>query len=640
MNKTHEEYLKEYFKFEKFRSGQKEIVEILLQKKSALAVFPTGGGKSLCFQYCSIFFSNVTIVISPLIALMKDQIEFLHKHNISASRLDSTLSLQEVKKIYSDLRDNKLKLLYVAPERLANERFANILQSIKIDLMVIDEAHCISAWGHNFRPDYMKLANIAKKISIRQVLALTATATPLVVKDICQAFEIEPSNYVNTGFYRPNLELLFTSVATSKKIETLIDKIKSRPIGAIIVYVTLQKTAENIAKMLQDSNIDAKPYHAGLKTDERNAIQDWFMKNKNTIIVATIAFGMGIDKKDLRYVYHYNLPKGLENYSQEIGRAGRDGLNATCELFADNSDLITLNNFTYGDTPEDSDLRDLTNYVFEQENQFDISLYEISSQFDMRQLVAKTYFTYLELLGIVDFVAPFYSTYKIEFLVTKEKIIDLFDASRKEFLSLVLNAGTQGSKWLTLDSVKVADELGEDRMRIVKALNYLEEKNMINISVSGIRQVYRFKNKNTNIINLISQLQKLFIDREQNDIKMSENLINLLKHNGCKTQFLMEHFGEEIKQCGHCEYCIYKHNTIPYSKKEYDFRDFDLSKVRDLKNEYPEVFASTRKITKFLCGISSPHISKLLKSLSSSKGFGSLGEVPFDKVLSYINKNI
>lgn len=636
MNKTHEEYLKENFKFEQFRPGQKEIIEILLQKKSALAVFPTGGGKSLCFQYCAILFSNVTIVISPLIALMKDQIEFLHKHNIPAARLDSTLSLKEVKKIYSDLRENKLKLLYVAPERLANERFANILQSIKIDLMVIDEAHCISQWGHNFRPDYMKLANIAKKISVRQVLGLTATATPFVVKDICKAFEIEPSSYVNTGFYRSNLELLFTSIATSKKIKTLIDKIKSRPTGAIIVYVTLQKTAENVAKMLKDSSINAKPYHAGLKTDERNTIQDWFMKNKNAIIVATIAFGMGIDKKDLRYVYHYNLPKGLESYSQEIGRAGRDGLNATCELFADNSDLITLNNFTYGDTPEDNDIKSLTNYIFEQENQFDISIYDISNQFDIRQLVIKTYFTYLELLGIIDFVAPFYSTYKIEFLINKEKIINSFNANRKQFLFSVFNTGWQGPKWLTLDSVKVADELGEDRMRIIKALNYLEEKNMINISVSGIRQIYRFKNKNANIIDLISQLQKLFINREQNDIKMSENLINMLKHNGCKTKFLMKHFGEKIKQCGHCEYCISKHNTIPYSTKEYDFKDFNLSKIEDLKNKYPDIFTTPRKITKFLCGISSPYVSKA-KTLTTHQDFGSLSEVPFDKVLNYIN---
>ena len=649
MNKTPEEYLKEYFGFEQFRSGQREVIEILLQKKSALAVFPTGSGKSLCFQYSAIFFPNVTIVVSPLIALMKDQVEFLQKHNIPAAKLDSTLSWDEVKQVYSDLRDNKLKMLYVAPERLANERFANILESIQIDLMVIDEAHCISEWGHNFRPDYMKLADIAKKLSVKQVLALTATATPSVVQDICKAFEIEKSSYVNTGFYRPNLELRFTPTATSAKMEILIDRIKSRPTGAIIVYVTLQKTAENIAEALRNSQINARPYHAGLKDDERNFIQDWFMQDENAVVVATIAFGMGIDKKDLRFVYHYNLPKSLENYSQEIGRAGRDGLNSTCEMLADNSDLITLNNFTYGDTPENADIANLTNYLFQQQNQFDISLYEISNQFDMRQLVVKTYFTYLELLGIIDFVAPFYSTYKIEFLKSNNEIFGLFDANRQRFLSAVFNAGKQGPKWLTLDSTKVAEELGEDRIRIVKALNYLEEKGMINISVSGARQIYRFKNRNTGSANLILELQKLFATREERDIKMSNNLINLLKHNGCKTQFLMDYFGEQINECGHCEYCITKQDTIPYSKEEYNFDNFNLSKIEDLKSQYPDIFTTPRKITRFLCGISSPYISKTKISYTDNSGkvrkkslighpdFGSLSQVPFDKVMNYIS---
>ena len=649
MNKTIENHLKDFFDFDTFRSGQKEVIERLLQNNSVLAIFPTGSGKSLCFQYSALFFPNVTIVVSPLIALMKDQVEFLHKHNIPAAKLDSTLNWEEVKQIYSDLRNNRLKLLYVSPERLSNERFANILDSIQIDLMVIDEAHCISEWGHNFRPDYLKLANIAKKISVKQILALTATATPSVVEDICNTFEIEKNNYVNRGFYRPNLELRFSPIANSAKMDILIDKIKSRQDGAIIVYVTLQKTADKIAETLRNSQINARSYHAGLKNETRNEIQNWFMQDKNSVIVATIAFGMGIDKKDLRFVYHYNLPKSLENYSQEIGRAGRDGLKATCELFADNSDLITLNNFTYGDTPEKDDIANLTNHILKKENQFDISLYEISNQFDMRQLVVKTYFTYLELLGIIDFVAPFYSIYKIEFLKSNKEILEFFDVNRQRFLSAIFDNGKQGSKWLTLDSVKVAEKLGEDRMRIVKALNYLEETGMINISVSGIRQIYRFKNRNADPASLISELQELFARREKQDIKMSNNLINLLIHDGCKTQFLLNYFGEDIKECGHCEYCITKNNTTPFSEKEYDFKNFNASLINDLKSNYPNVFTTSRKMTRFLCGISSPYISttkiidnngiKQKKSLMSHKDFGSLSKVPFEQVIIWISNN-
>ena len=327
-----------------------------------MAVFPTGSGKSLCYQLSALLLDGLTLVISPLIALMKDQIDFLHKRNIPAARLDSTVELDEIRRIDADLRAGRLKLLYVAPERFSNERFIQKLRQLNIALMVIDEAHCISEWGHNFRPDYLKLARTARALGLQRVLTLTATATRAVAEDICREFGIAADALIHTGFYRPNLKLLVAPCRSNQQIELLLARLKERPRGPTIVYVTLQRTAEIVAETLGKNDFPARAYHAGLPNEERDTVQDWFMESSDAIVVATIAFGMGIDKSDIRYVYHYNLPKSLENYSQEIGRAGRDGKDSICEMLACGSDVTVLENFTYGDTPDAESVSRIVEY--------------------------------------------------------------------------------------------------------------------------------------------------------------------------------------------------------------------------------------------------------------------------------------
>ena len=310
------------FGFGDFRPGQEQVVETLLAGRSALAVFPTGGGKSLCYQLPALLLDGVTVVVSPLIALMKDQIDALVGLGIDAARLDSSLGPDEVRDVSERLRAGSLKLLYVAPERFNNERFLAQLEETPISLFAVDEAHCISEWGHNFRPDYLKLASRARELGAERVLALTATATPAVVRDICSGFEIAETDAVVTGFYRPNLTLLTTPVRAAERDGLLIDRLRERPPGPTIVYVTLQRTALRVASLLAAAGLPARPYHAGMSPEDRVATQEWWTAARDGIVVATIAFGMGIDKADVRYVYHLNLPKGLESYSQEIGRAG------------------------------------------------------------------------------------------------------------------------------------------------------------------------------------------------------------------------------------------------------------------------------------------------------------------------------
>ncbi len=647
--------LKETFGFDSFRNGQEKVINKLLDGESALAVFPTGSGKSLCFQYPAVIFKNLTVVVSPLIALMKDQVEFLQSRNIAAARLDSTLSWDEVKQIYSDLRQNKIKLLYVAPERLSNERFTHVLEGLTIDLMVIDEAHCISEWGHNFRPDYMKLARISEVLKVGRVLTLTATATPAVVKDICREFKINSENYVNTGFYRPNLELRFLPSANSEKPKLLIREVSNSLPGPAIVYVTLQKTAEYVAGFLQEAGIDAKAYHAGIKDEVRHKIQDWFMASDSAVVVATIAFGMGIDKANIRQVYHYNLPKSLENYSQEIGRAGRDGMPSQCMMFADSADMITLQNFTYGDTPEPGSIRRLTEYILSQDHTFDISSYQLSGEFDIRELVMSTYFTYLELLNILTAVAPYYSEYKVKFNKTKDEIYGAFNQERANFLKNIFEFGKKGKIWLTIDIKSCANSLGEERNRIAKALNYLEENGFISLQVSGIRKIYRFnaysnENRVANSDTLIEQLQALFVKREERDIVMSNNVIKLLEHPGCKVRYILEFFGENFnKECGHCEWCITKSDTTPMKHEEYNFTKEDKLLIDNLRNNHPGVLDSPRQISRFLCGISSPKASRTRisyiaedgierkRTLTRHRDFGKFAKIPFSKILQFCN---
>lgn len=629
------ETLKNTFGFESFREGQEAIINQILAGNSALAVFPTGSGKSLCYQLPALLLPGLTIVISPLIALMKDQVDFLQKRSVSVARLDSSLTADETRQVYLDLNSGSLKLLYIAPERVSNERFFASIEDIPISLMVIDEAHCISEWGHNFRPEYLKLAIAAKKLKVDRVLALTATATPSVVEDIRREFAISPEAYVNTGFHRPNLFLEFTPTPLSERDDVLKQKLAGSSAGPTIVYVTLQKEAERVAGVLAADGHSAKAYHAGMKSELRSEIQDWFMASKDGIVVATIAFGMGIDKSDIRRVFHFNLPKTLENYSQEIGRAGRDGLPSHCEVLGSEEDLIVLENFIYGDTPTEESISFFVEYILSQKSEFDISLYQLSQHTDIRPLVLSTLLTYLELDGVLKFTAPFYSEYKFNYIVPKDRILEKFDPARQKFLNALFDQSVEKQKWSYINLDTAALNLGEDRNRIVKAFNYLEESGRLEVGVTGLRQGFRLLERPAHEAVVQSLSEKVFRNETLN-IERTQRVIELLNIESCKTRTVLDYFGEDLGQpCGHCSYCqTSKTDPIPSIERALSLDE--QTQVNRFLKESPIGSKAPRECARFLCGISSPQLSR--SRLTQNPLFGALDQTPFHAVLKAVEE--
>jgi ATP-dependent DNA helicase RecQ len=627
--------LAERFGFDSFRPGQEQVVAALLAGRSALAVFPTGAGKSLCYQLPALLLDGVTVVVSPLIALMKDQIDFLSARGVAATRLDSSLGPEETRAVAERLRDGGLRLLYVAPERFNNERFLVQLGGAKIALFAVDEAHCISEWGHNFRPDYLKLAGHARELGAERVLALTATATPAVVADIREGFGIAEADAVVTGFYRPNLTMLTTPARAGEREDLLVRRLRERPAGSTIVYVTLQRTAERVAGLLAGAGLPARAYHAGLGADDRAAVQEWWTGSDHAIVVATIAFGMGIDKADVRYVYHLNLPKGLESYSQEIGRAGRDGAPSTCELFACADDVPTLENFAFGDTPTAGAVEGLLATVFAADvgATVAVSEYELSGRFDVRPLVLKTVLTYLELDGLLRQGTPFYAGYRVRPTGEWDDVYAAFDARRAEFLRRVVASGKAGRSWTSIDPQASADALGEERSRVVAALGHLEERGLVELTAAEVRQRYTVLAAPRSLAEVRDGLVERFDRREQAETERIQRVVTLVAHDGCQVQALVGYFGETLAEpCGHCTFCLSgeAQELPPAAVSPIDLAPGSLA---ELRAEHPDALGSARQLARFLCGLSSPAATRA--RLTRQPLFGALADRRFGDVLAW-----
>ncbi|HBW39023.1 MAG TPA: DNA helicase RecQ, partial [Desulfosporosinus sp.] len=333
------EVLQRYFGYTQFRDGQQKVIESLLRGRDTLAIMPTGAGKSLAYQIPTLLFKGTTLVISPLISLMKDQVDALQQYGVPATFINSSLSLQEVRSRIKRAADGEYKLLYVAPERLESESFRVLLESLQVSFLAIDEAHCVSQWGHDFRPSYLQLGPFIKSFSNKPLIgAFTATATEEVQADIVRLLELRQPGIFVTGFDRPNLTFL-TFRGENKRVFVL-DYVQTHADQSGIIYAGTRKEVDSLQEFLAKSGVKVGKYHAGMNDEDRQKSQEDFLFDERTVMVATNAFGMGIDKSNVRYVIHYNMPKNMEAYYQEAGRAGRDGDPGECLLLFSPQDVV------------------------------------------------------------------------------------------------------------------------------------------------------------------------------------------------------------------------------------------------------------------------------------------------------------
>lgn len=630
--------LQQYFGFASFKDGQRQVVERLVAGQSAVAIFPTGAGKSLCYQLPAMLLPGLTLVVSPLLALMKDQVDFLLARKIPAARLDSTLDRQSFSQVMDDARQGRLKILMISVERFRNERFRGQLQRMNLSLLVIDEAHCISEWGHNFRPDYLKLPGYRKEFAIPQTLLLTATATPPVVDDMCAKFDIGRSHVTQTGFYRPNLFLQVTPAPEDDKDAMLLARLRDTTRRPAIVYVTLQKTAERVANFLSQAGLAASAYHAGLKNEEREAIQQRFMAGALDCVAATIAFGMGIDKGDIRGVIHYDLPKSLENYSQEIGRAGRDGQAAHCEVLANQDHLTVLENFVYGDTPEQEAIAVLLDDIKRSSpGPYEIKVYELSRRLNIRPLPLKTLLVYLETAGLLLPRFSFMESYSFKQLRPAADIIASFQGERRQFVAAIFACCQSKKVWTYVDIQEVVAQHGADRQRIVTALEYFDEKGWIELEAKQMKDVYEAQAATVEVEALSEKIFRLFQEREAFEIARLRRMLEFFGQSACFSVALASYFGQNLGagQCHHCSACRGETVRLPPAGAEKALTEYDIKDLSQGLERLSKGQPSSVALARFLCGIATPALG--LAQAKQLAGFGALQRYPFPAVKAWVD---
>ena len=630
--------LEQVFGYPQFRAGQEAAISAVLAGRSAAAIFPTGSGKSLCYQLPAVLLPHLTLVVSPLLALMQDQLAFLQRHGIAAASIDSVQSRDEASAVMARAKAGELKILMVSVERLKNERFRHFLQQVPISLLVVDEAHCISEWGHNFRPDYLKLPDYQHQFNIPQALLLTATATPAVIADMQRKFAIAESDVVTTGFYRANLDLWVEPVTGTAKRQRLVQWMGERPGQPSIVYVTLQKTAEQIAQHLSQHGISANAYHAGLPHEQRESIQRQFMAGQLNCIVATIAFGMGIDKSDIRNVVHFDLPKSIENYSQEIGRAGRDGATSECLVLANRDSLNVLENFVYGDTPELQGIRCVLEELSAAiaEGQWEFMLTPLSDQSNIRQLPLKTLLVQLELRGLIAPRYAYFAEYRFKFLIEPDTLLAKFEGERQQFVAAIIQTSSRARTWATVNFDTLYEQHQADRNRVVKALDYFQEKGWIELESKQMTEVYNVLVTEVDAQALSLELHQYFTAHERSEIARIHAMLALFSSDTCLSHRLAQYFGDEQapQQCGHCSVCAGQIARLPDPPALAPLVDKNFEALCGAfihkHQEYTGSYPPAERVTRFLCGISVPLFTKI--KARSIAGFAALENYPYADV--------
>jgi ATP-dependent DNA helicase RecQ len=604
------EALKKYFNYNNFRSGQLEIIEEILASNNVLAVLPTGAGKSICFQIPALISNNYSIVISPLIALMKDQVDSLNKNYEVAAFINSSLSYIETERVLNDIKFGKIKLVYVAPERLENPDFSLRLKNLNPNYLFIDEAHCISEWGHNFRPSYTKIKNFIEFTGIKKISAFTATATPEVVKDIIKQLGLKNAKSIIKGFERDNL---FVNVEITKKKNERCFELLQRFKSPAIVYTSSRKKTEELADYLKSNKIKCEFYHAGLDTIVRKKIQEEFIDDALPVIIATNAFGMGIDKKDIRLVIHYNSPGTIENYYQEIGRAGRDGKSSNTYLLFDESDIRIHDFFISNSYPTKDLIKKIYNAICDsaqvaigmqsdKEIQIDFNYLKLHTKQEVTSSLLNSSLKFLAYADYIKINSAFNSSNKIKILFEQKRLKNFIKETPNEFmrdtlLSIVRNFGSDVfSKLTKIDFKKIINDTGLTDKEIIDTLTNLEYLGILEFSKSNGKETISLIHPRVKAEELklnYKLINELYISSKQKLDKM----VDFVYSNDCRFKYILNYFGEDVKDysCGKCDNCLKKNEGSS------DSLQYVKEKVEDLIGEF-EIGLSEKIILNVLLG--------------------------------------
>ena len=564
---------------------------------------------------------GITIVVSPLIALMKDQVDALKGRNVPAECIDSTKTWEQQQQTYAALREGKLRILYCAPERLNNEGFVATMRHVRggVRLLAVDEAHCISEWGHSFRPEYLKVARFADEIAAERVICLTATATPKVVDDICSAFKIPPQGVFRTSAYRPNLNLHARAVKTKQDKYPLIFQFLNENPGPTLVYVTLQQQSVQLAADLREQGFDAEAFHAGMKVDAKAEVQDKFLANHIRVVVATIAFGMGIDKPDIRNIVHFDLSSTIEEYCQQVGRAGRDGKTGNCMFYICPDDRYIRENFARGDLPSRKSLKGLLIDIFGEHtaksvgDTFKTSHYVQSRDYDIRQSPLATIYAALELrFGLIRAITPEYSEYK--FAATPVYFARMKTERSPAGNAIYTNAAKK-SKFHHVDVNGIVSRTGLPRVDLVRKLNEMHDTGLIELKAGGIEQKYRIlqplPRTDPALDALVDDLHADLSRREADALRRTQQVEDLVTGDQCLALALAQHFGMGLPggkiKCGHCTHCLTGRRVVMPPKQP---RKADLAGIKRILAAC-DVRDDPRFLARIAFGIKSPRVTQL-----------------------------
>jgi len=560
------ETLRKYWGYDSFRPMQEEIIRSALKGRDTLAILPTGGGKSICFQVPALMHEGVCLVITPLIALMKDQLENLRKRGIEALAVHSGMTYHEIDVTLDNAVYGDCKFLYVSPERLRSEMFRVRVSKMNVSFIVVDEAHCISQWGYDFRPDYLQIASIRKCLSTpAPFIALTATATPKVADDIMAKLEFSAPNIIKGSFHRPNLSYIFRKC--EDKMSRLL-KVCEGIGGCGIVYVSKRRNAEDLAAFLQAHGISAEGYHAGMSQQHRSNVQDRWKSDVTRIIVATNAFGMGIDKPQVRFVCHYDVPDALENYFQEAGRAGRDGKESYCVLLWNDSDILRLRQILRTSYPPLDYIKGIYQKVFNyigyayEEGagatvKFDIEDFAKCNK--LHTITAYHAIKYIEMSGYWTLTDTIEIPPRIQFIVSRDQLyrIQLGSDEMDTFVKLLMRIYTGlFSQYVSIDIDRIA-KLGRYSPEAVKEkLKRLSRMDVLRYIPAICSPVLNLTNERLHEKNLRLPKSEYDMRISLHNERLEAMIATIEETTQCRSNVMLRYFGEEKKEkCGKCDIC-------------------------------------------------------------------------------------